>query len=241
MRVGVVGSAGRMGTAICEAVEASPHHLVARVSRGDSIDALAKAGAEVVVDVTNVEAARQNLPWVALHGMHAIVGTTGFDDDDTRSLDETFRTAGHSCLLVPNFSIGAVLMMRFAAEAAPYFDNVEIVELHHDQKRDAPSGTAMLTASRIVDARGDIPPTASDVGASPAVARGLDVRGVRIHSVRARGLLAHQEVIMGAEGQTLTIRHDSFDRSSFMPGVIRSLDRVAALPSGVTIGLEAVL
>lgn len=243
MRVGVVGAYGKMGEAISAALEASDEHtLSARIGSNDELKQLVDAGTDVVVDVTNLEAARQNLPWFAMHDMHAVVGTTGFSDDDLANFQRVYATNNKACFLVPNFSIGAVLMMMFAAQAAPYFDGVEIIELHHEKKKDAPSGTATLTAKRIADAR--TTPWVPDPTEKVTVegARGGEAQpGVRIHSVRMPGMLAHQEVIFGSTGQTLTIRHDSLDRSSFMPGVLRAVNAVSSLPAGVTSGLDVIL
>src|SRR5207253_4061961 len=197
--------------------------------------ALLDAGAEVVVDFTRLDAARENLAFAAEHGIHAVVGTTGFTDDDHARFTAEFTHS--SCLIAPNFAIGAVLMMRFAEIAAPWFETAEIIELHHDQKIDAPSGTAMLTAERMA-AR------SSEWAADPTVkmvvegARGgAGPAGIRVHSVRLRGLVAHQEVLLGTTGQSLAIRHDSYDRSSFMPGVALAVKSVAGRP-GVTVGLD---
>jgi 4-hydroxy-tetrahydrodipicolinate reductase len=243
MRVGVVGAYGKMGIAICDALEASTEHtLSARIGSNDELRLLAEAGTDVVVDVTNLEAARANLPWFAMHDMHAVVGTTGFSADDLSQLQRVYLTNNKACFLVPNFSIGAVLMMKFAEQAAPYFDTVEIIELHHEKKKDAPSGTAALTAKRIAAAR--TTPWAPDPTETETVkgSRGGEIEpGVRVHSVRMAGLLAHQEVLFGAAGQTLTIRHDSLDRVSFMPGVLRAVESVGSLPAGITSGLDAVL
>lgn len=241
MRVGVIGARGRMGEVICRALDESAHDLVARIGRGDDLRVLVDVDAELIVDVTHAEAARQTLSWAALHAMHAVVGTTGFDGDDLSRLNDEFERVGRTCFMVPNFSIGAVLMMRFAAQAAAYFDGIEIVELHHDKKRDAPSGTAMLTAAKIIEARTEALPAESESHTDALGARGADIGGVRVHSVRLPGLLAHQEVLLGARGQTLTIRHDSFDRQAFMPGVVKAIDGIGSLPAGIVTGLEAVL
>lgn len=240
-----------MGRAICAAVAADDElELVAAVGRsaaGASIAgvtvapelrALADAGAQVVVDVTVAEAARVTLPWLAMHGMHAVVGTTGLTDDDVDAARHAF--SGSNCLIASNFAISAVLMMRFAELAAPWFDTAEIIELHHDAKIDAPSGTAVATAQRMAAASGDWAedPTQHEVyrGARGAVGPG----GIHVHSVRMRGMVAHQQVILGAQGQTLTISQDSYDRLSYMPGVVLACKRVADHP-GVTIGLEPLL
>lgn len=246
IRVGVLGARGKVGRAVCAAVEAAEDlALVASVDTGehdDSLDDLPSAEAEVVVDFTHPDVVMDNLRFCIEHGIHAVVGTTGFDDvrlDQLRAWLEGSRTG---VLVAPNFSVGAVLMMRFAAEAAPFFESVEIVELHHPDKADAPSGTARRTASLVAAARrqagsGPIPDATST---SLEGARGADVEGVRVHGVRVRGLVAHQEVILGAEGETLTIRHDSLDRVSFTPGVLLGVRRIADVP-GLTVGLEPFL
>lgn len=243
MKVGVIGARGRMGLEISEAIAStSDLSLVACADMGDDLRMLVENNVDVVVDVTNVAAARQNIPWLALHGIHAVIGTTGFTQDDIDAFDHAFKTEGKNCFIVPNFSIGAVLMMQFAEQAAQYFDGVEIIELHHDKKKDAPSGTAQLTADRIAAAKSK--PWVADPTEHTSVigVRGGEAApGIHLHSVRLPGLLAHQEVIFGSAGQTLTIRHDSFDRSSFMPGVLRAVRNVAALQPGVTFGLDAVL
>ncbi len=241
MKVGVLGSRGKVGAEVCRAVEAAEDmELVAAVDADDSVDELVSAGAEAVVDFTHPDVVMDNLEFCIDHGIHAVVGTTGFDDarlDQLRSwLSSSPRTG---VLIAPNFSIGAILMMRFAAEAAPFYESVEIVELHHPDKADAPSGTARRTASLIADARrkagsGPIPDATST---SLEGARGADVDGIRVHGLRLRGLVAHQEVILGGPGETLTIRHDSMDRISFMPGVLLGLRSIAKAP-GLTVGLE---
>lgn len=251
IRVGVFGAGGRMGATVCGAVAADPDlELVAAVDphhAGQTIegievaaeaDVLAAAGAQVAVDFTVLDAARQNLAWLAEHAVHAVVGTTGFADDDLHRFRATFTSS--NCLIAPNFAIGAVLMMRFAELAAPHFETAEIIELHHDQKIDAPSGTAMRTAERMADA-------SAAWGADPTTkmvlpgARGAEgPAGIHVHSVRLRGMVAHQEVLLGTTGETLSIRHDSYDRSSFMPGVVLAAKSVADHP-GVTIGIEPLL
>ena len=241
MRVGVLGARGKVGAEVCRAVEAAEDmELVATVDADDSMDELVSSGAEAVVDFTHPNVVMDNLEFCIDHGIHAVVGTTGFDEerlDQVRSwlADST----GTGVLVAPNFSIGAILMMRFAAEAAPFYESVEIVELHHPDKADAPSGTARRTASLIAEARrkagsGPIPDATST---SLEGARGADVEGIRVHGLRLRGLVAHQEVILGGPGETLTIRHDSMDRISFMPGVLLGLRRIASAP-GLTVGLE---
>jgi 4-hydroxy-tetrahydrodipicolinate reductase len=252
IKVGVVGAGGRMGRTVCAAVAADPAlELVAAVdphAAGDEVlgitiapdlEALVANGAEVAVDFTVADASRTTLPWLAANGIHAVVGTTGFADDDLTAFRDAFTTS--NCLIAANFAISAVLMMRFAELAAPWFDTAEIIELHHDQKVDAPSGTAVTTAQRMAasrDAAWAPDPTTHEVyrGARGGEAPG----GLRVHSVRMRGMVAHQEVILGALGQTLTIRQDSYDRSSYMPGVVLACKHVAEHP-GLTLGLDSFL
>jgi 4-hydroxy-tetrahydrodipicolinate reductase len=244
MRVGVLGARGKVGAEVCRAVEAADDlQLVATVDAGDPVDELVGRGAEAVVDFTHPDAVMANLEFCIDHGIHAVVGTTGFDDSRLDRL-RTWLSAspGTGVLVAPNFSVGAVLMMRFAAQAARFFESVEIVELHHPDKADAPSGTARRTAALVAAARaeagcGPIPDATST---SLEGARGADVDGIRVHGLRIRGLVAHQEVILGGPGETLTIRHDSLDRVSFMPGVLLGLRRIAATP-GLTVGLESFL
>lgn len=251
VKVGVVGAAGRMGRAVCAAVAADAElELVAAVDPGAIGEALhgvivggelkgfVDAGAQVVVDFTVASASRQTLPWLAIHGIHGVVGTTGLSDDDI----ETFRAAfiGSNCLIASNFTISAVLMMRFAEMAAPYFDSAEIVEMHHNHKVDAPSGTAVSTAKRMAAASTNwaADPTEHEVYAGARGGKGP--ADIRIHSLRITGMQAHQEVILGAKGQTLTIRQDSYDSSSYMPGVLLGCQRVASHP-GLTVGLDSFL
>ena len=245
MRVGVNGAAGRMGRTVCAAVVADPDlELVAAADPGGAgetvegievageLHSFADAGCDVVVDFTVAAAARDTLPWLALHGMHAVVGTTGFNDDDFALFESSFGgDDGPNAVIAANFAISAVLMMRFAEMAAPYFDTAEIIELHHDRKIDAPSGTAVTTTERIAAARDGnfaVDPTEHEV--YPGARGGTGPAGVRVHSVRMRGMVAHQEVIFGATGQTLTIRQDSYDRESFMPGVVLACKQIAAVP-----------
>jgi 4-hydroxy-tetrahydrodipicolinate reductase len=239
IRVGVVGAGGRMGREVCRAVTgAADTELVAEVDIDDPLDRLVEQRVEVIVDFTVLDAARGNLLYAAEHGIHAVVGTTGFSDADHEGFRTSFTTS--NLLIAPNFAIGAVLMMRFAEIAAPYFETAEIIELHHDQKIDAPSGTAMLTLERMAAASaawGD-DPTEKEIVRGARGGRGPG--GIPVHSVRMRGMVAHQEVLLGTTGQTLSIRHDSIDRSSFMPGVLLGVRRIADLP-GVTIGLDALL
>jgi 4-hydroxy-tetrahydrodipicolinate reductase len=241
IKVAVIGAGGRMGRAACAAVEAADDlELVARVGRGDPLETVTEAGADVAVELSVPDAAQANVDWLVDHGVHAVVGTTGWDTAAFDRLRDRLRAYPDVGVLVaPNFALGAVLAMRFAAAAAPFFESVEIVELHHPDKVDAPSGTARHTAELVGRAR-----RAVGLGPSPdatrtalAGARGADVDGVRVHSVRLRGLVAHEEVLLGNPGEQLTIRHDSFDRSSFMPGVLLGIRTVAAHP-GLTVGLE---
>jgi 4-hydroxy-tetrahydrodipicolinate reductase len=205
-----------------------------------SAGALTAAEAEVAVDFTELDAARHNLRWCASEGVHAVVGTTGFSDDDLAEIARLFTGSTASCFIAPNFAIGAVLMIRFAELAAPYFDSAEIVELHHDTKADAPSGTSILTANRMASASSDWGRDPTRLEVIPGARGSAGPAGIRIHSLRLRGLVAHQEVLMGTEGQTLSIRHDSFDRSSFMPGVILAIKEAGRRP-GLTVGLEKLL
>ncbi len=241
MKVGVLGARGKVGAEVCRAVEAAEDmELVAAVDADDSVDALVSGGAEAVVDFTHPDVVMDNLEYCIDHGIHAVVGTTGFDDGRLEQLRTWLAASPRTGVLVaPNFSIGAILMMRFAAEAAPFYESVEIVELHHPEKADAPSGTARRTASLIADARRRAGSGAIPDATSTALegARGADVDGIRVHGLRIRGLVAHQEVILGGPGETLTIRHDSMDRISFMPGVLLGLRRIATAP-GLTVGLE---
>ncbi|MET1060359.1 MAG: 4-hydroxy-tetrahydrodipicolinate reductase [Nocardioides sp.] len=244
MKVGVLGARGRVGSEICTAVEAAEGlELVARIDAGDDIAALVETGAEAVVDFTHPDVVMANLEFCVGHGIHAVVGTTGFDDDRLERLRAWLADApGTGVLIAPNFSIGAILMMRFATVAAPFYESVEVVELHHPDKADAPSGTARRTAELIAAARreaGSAPmPDATSTGLEGA--RGADVDGVRVHGLRIRGMVAHQEVILGGPGETLTIRHDSMDRASFAPGVLTGLRKIADHP-GLTVGLEGFL
>jgi 4-hydroxy-tetrahydrodipicolinate reductase len=244
LAVAILGANGRMGAEAVKAVEAAPDmKLVAALGRGDSLAELANAGARVVVDLTVPESTEANVRFAVEHGMHAVVGTTGWDAGRLGDLEELLgRNTGVGVLIAPNFALGSVLASAFAAKAARYFESVEVIELHHPDKVDAPSGTAVRTAQLIAAER-----AAAGVGASPdatttelAGARGCDVDGVRVHSVRLRGLVAHQEVLLGGQGEQLTIRHDSFDRASFMPGVLLGVRNVAAHP-GLTVGLDGYL
>jgi 4-hydroxy-tetrahydrodipicolinate reductase len=243
IKVGVLGAKGRMGSQVCSTVEsAADLELVARVDVGDAREDLTDA--DVVVDFTHPAAVLDNLRWCVEHDLAAVVGTSGFDDARLAEVAAWLPTRPDSkALIVPNFSVGAVLMMRFAAIAAPFFESAEVIELHHAGKADAPSGTAGRTATMIAAAR-------SDAGAGPMPdatataadgARGTEVDGVHVHSVRLAGLVAHQEVLLGGHGEVLTIRHDSLDRASFMPGVLLAVRGMAGLPPGLTVGLDGLL
>ncbi len=244
MKVGVLGARGKVGAEVCRAVEAADDlDLVASVDADDPIDELVRSGAEAVVDFTHPDVVMDSLEFCIAHGIHAVVGTTGFDEDRLERLRSWLEKSPETGVLVaPNFSIGAILMMRYAAQAASFYESVEIIELHHPDKADAPSGTARRTASMIAEARraaGSAPiPDATSTALEGA--RGADVDGIRVHGLRVRGLVAHQEVILGGPGETLTIRHDSMDRVSFTPGVLLGLRRIAGTP-GLTVGLETFL
>jgi len=244
IRVGVLGALGKVGSEVCRAVdEADDTELVARIDADDELDGLVSSGAQVVVDFTHPDVVMDNLEFCLDHGIHAVVGTTGFDDERLETLRRWLADApGVGVLVAPNFSIGALLMMRFAATAAPFYESVEVVELHHPDKADAPSGTARRTAQLIAAARreagsGPVPDATSSALEG---ARGADVEGIRVHGLRIRGLVAHQEVVLGGLGETLTIRHDSLDRASFTPGVLVGVRAIGSHP-GLTVGLEEFL
>jgi 4-hydroxy-tetrahydrodipicolinate reductase len=241
LRVAVLGAKGRIGSEAVKAVEAAEDmELVAALGRHDSLDALTSAGAQVAVELTTPDSVMTNLEYCVAQGIHAVVGTTGWNDERLATLGGWLEASpATGVLIAPNFSIGAVLTMKFAQIAAPYFESVEVVELHHPNKVDAPSGTARRTAELIAEARrtaGSAPmPDATATALDGA--RGADVDGVPVHAVRLRGLLAHQEVLLGGEGETLTVRHDSLHHSSFMPGILLGVRRVVDTP-GLTHGLE---
>jgi 4-hydroxy-tetrahydrodipicolinate reductase len=237
IKVGVIGAVGRMGSETCRAVDVDPElELAAQVGRDDQLEGLVAGGCEVAVDFTTPEVVKDNVRFCLENGIHAVVGTTGLSAEDLSEIEGLAKEHGINVFVAPNFALGAVLMMRFAAEAAPHFRTAEIIERHHENKKDAPSGTSFRTAQKMNERReqdwespgGDEPP------------RGLDVDGIRIHSLRLPGSVAHQEVILGGPGETLTIRHDSIDRTSFMPGVLLAVKKVSSL-SGVTVGLENLL
>jgi 4-hydroxy-tetrahydrodipicolinate reductase len=244
IRVGVLGARGRMGTEVCRAVDAAPDmELVAMIDQGDWLFNASDAGAEVVVDFTTPDVVMDNLHWCIEQGINAVVGTSGFTEQRlarVRSWLEHKPEVG--VVIAPNFAIGAVLMMEFAERAARFYESVEIIEQHHPDKVDAPSGTAMQTARLVARARAaaGLGPMPDATSTGDATARGAVVDGVRVHSVRARGLVAHQEVLFGAPGEILTIRHDSLDRTSFMPGVLLAIREVRRRP-GLTVGLGPLL
>jgi 4-hydroxy-tetrahydrodipicolinate reductase len=258
-KVGVFGASGRMGATVCKMVAddpeldlvaaVDPHHAGVDIRQAIGLDipglmitptpeGIEHSGVEVMVDFTVLQAARKNLQWCAENGVHAVVGTTGFDPDDLAELEKRFTKS--NCFVAPNFAIGAVLMMRFAELAAPYFETAEILELHHNKKVDAPSGTAMMTAERMAAASDEWEKDPTKKEVVKGARGGKGPASIRMHAVRLRGLVAHQEVLLGTTGQTLSIRHDSFDRDSFMPGVALAVKAVADHP-GVTVGLDALL
>lgn len=259
IRVGVVGAAGRMGADVCRALDAtddlelvaavdpfragSPLREVAGVESdvvvAADLDALLTAEVQVAVEFTGPATVGANLHWLLDHGIHAVVGATGLDDEQLAEARRLAAEGAANALIVPNFAIGAVLMMRFAAEVARHLPHVEIIELHHDRKVDAPSGTALRTAEMISKARSEAPEVPRGDDRHPG-ARGAEHAQIRVHSVRLPGIIANQEIIFGGEGQTLTIRHDTTDRSSFMPGVLIACREIASL-DGVLVGLEHVL
>lgn len=255
--VGVFGAAGRMGATVCRAVADDPElELVAAIDPGAAGEPLARVAGvasdlevagrpdhlesppQVMVDFTHLDAARDNIAWCAAHAVHAVVGTTGFSSDDLDRFRAEFTQS--NCLIAPNFAIGAILMMRFAELAAPWFETAEVMEFHHDQKLDAPSGTAMRTVERMAEASSDWAPDPTTTEVVAGSRGGEGPAGIRIHSIRMRGMVAHQEVVLGSTGQTLSIRHDSYDRSSFMPGVVLGCKRIAD-HRGLTIGLDTFL
>ena len=247
-----------MGSTVCQAVATDadlelvaavdPHHGgidVRQVAKCDSelqvatdADALAEAGAQVAVDFTSIEAARENLRWCAEHGVHAVVGTSGFTEADHDEIAAMFTRS--NCVIAPNFAVGAVLMMRFAELAAPFYDTAEIIELHHDNKIDAPSGTAVSTVERMAAASAKWAPEPTEVETLDGARGAAGPAGIRVHAIRMRGVVACQEVLLGTTGQTLSIRHDTTDRSSFMPGVVLAVKAVADRP-GLTVGLDPIL
>ncbi|MFD9815956.1 4-hydroxy-tetrahydrodipicolinate reductase [Streptomyces sp. NPDC059080] len=241
LRVAVIGAKGRIGSEAVKAVEAAEDmELVAALGRGDSLEALTGAGAQVAVELTHPDAVMGNLDFCVRHGIHGVVGTTGWTDERLAQLRTALAASpGTGVLIAPNFSVGAVLTMTFARQAAKFFESAEVIELHHPNKADAPSGTATRTAQLVAAAREEAGCAPQPDATSTALdgARGASVDGVPVHSVRLRGLLAHQEVLFGGVGETLTIRHDSLHHSSFMPGILLGVRRVVSTP-GLTVGLE---
>jgi 4-hydroxy-tetrahydrodipicolinate reductase len=242
-----------MGSEVCRAVLADPDLVLVAavdvtmptglptdVACGTTPAVMEAAGVDVAVDFTVAASAAANAHWCAAHGVHAVVGTSGLSPSDIDGLRSVFDGARSNCLVAPNFAIGAVLMIRFATLAAPFFETAEIIELHHDGKADAPSGTAIHTAAQMAAASSMWAPDPTKTETLPSARAALGDGGIRIHSVRMRGMVAHQEVIMGTTGQTLTLRHDSYDRTSFMPGVLLAIHRVADHP-GLSVGLDAYL
>ena len=240
IKVAVIGARGRMGSEVVKAVnEAKDLELVAQLDLGDSLDALLASGAVVAVDFTTPDSVMANLEFLISHNINAVVGTTGFDDARIAKIKSLLASSKSGVLIAPNFAIGAVLMMEFATKAAKYFESAEIIELHHPNKVDAPSGTAARTAELMSAARKEagLPAMPDATSTSLAGARGATVGDIPVHSVRVRGLVAHQEVLLGGIGETLSIRHDSIDRVGFMPGVLLGVRKVVTHP-GLTFGLE---
>jgi 4-hydroxy-tetrahydrodipicolinate reductase len=242
MRVGVMGAKGKVGATMVEAVKnADGLELSAEVDAGDPLSNFVDGGTEVVIDFTHPDVVMDNLKFLIDNGIHAVVGTTGFTEERLVQVQSWLSDSPSTAVLIaPNFAIGAVLSMRFAQEAARFFESVEVIELHHPNKADAPSGTATRTAKLIAEARKDLPPNPDATSTALPGARGADVDGVPVHAVRVAGLIAHQEVLFGTMGETLTIRHDSFDRTSFVPGVLLAVRRVHERP-GLTVGIETLL
>ncbi|MGW0158328.1 4-hydroxy-tetrahydrodipicolinate reductase [Mycobacterium sp. NPDC003323] len=242
MRVAVLGARGKVGATMVEAVrEAADLDLSAEVDAGDPLTVLTDSGTEVVIDFTHPDVVMVNLKFLIDNGIHAVVGTTGFTEDRIAQVRQWVDAKpGAAVLIAPNFAIGAVLSMHFAKQAARHFESVEVIELHHPHKADAPSGTAARTAKLIAEARKGLPPNPDATSTGLPGARGADVDGVPVHSIRLTGLIAHQEVLFGTLGETLTIRHDSLDRTSFVPGVLLGVREIARRP-GLTIGIEPLL
>jgi 4-hydroxy-tetrahydrodipicolinate reductase len=242
MRVGVLGAKGKVGATMVQAVEAADDlTFTAGVDAGDPLSLFTDSQTEVVIDFTHPDVVMDNLNFLIDNGIHAVVGTTGFTDERLQQVQgwlERSRTT--AVLIAPNFAIGAVLSMHFAKQAARFFESAEVIELHHPQKADAPSGTAARTARLIAEARKGLPPNPDATSTGLEGARGADVDGIPVHSVRLAGLVAHQEVLFGTQGETLTIRHDSLDRTSFVPGVLLAVRTVREHP-GLTVGLEPFL
>ena len=242
MRVGVLGAKGKVGATMVAAVEAAEDlTYTAGVDAGDSLSLFSDSQTEVVIDFTHPDVVMDNLKFLIDNGIHAVVGTTGFTDERLNQVESWVKTKPNVAVLIaPNFAIGAVLSMHFAKQAARFFESAEVIELHHPQKADAPSGTAGRTARLIAQARKGLPPNPDATSTGIEGARGADVDGIPVHSVRLAGLVAHQEVLFGTQGETLTIRHDSLDRTSFVPGVLLAVRKVGEHP-GLTVGLEPFL
>jgi len=237
----VIGAAGRMGSEVCRAVEADPDlQLVARVVHDDDLRVVTKAGADVAVEFTTPASVKDNVRFCLEHDVHVVVGATGLGPPELQEVERWAEASKANAIVAPNFAIGAVLMMRFAAAAAPHFDSAEVVERHHEKKIDAPSGTALRTAHLMNEARQRSWESPPDESETVSGSRGGDVDGIHIHSLRLPGSVAHQEVVLGTAGETLTIRHDSLDRTSFMPGVILAVKKVPSL-GPLTVGLEHLL
>ncbi|AQA05883.1 4-hydroxy-tetrahydrodipicolinate reductase [Mycobacterium sp. MS1601] len=242
MRVGVLGAKGKVGATMVAAVQEAPDlELSVGVDAGDPLSTLTDTNTEVVIDFTHPSVVMDNLKFLIDNGIHAVVGTTGFTEDRIEQVRTWLADKPESAVLIaPNFAIGAVLSMHFAKQAARFFESVEVIELHHPHKADAPSGTAARTAALVAEARKGLPPSPDATSTGLDGARGADVDGVRVHSVRLAGLIAHQEVLFGTQGETLTIRHDSLDRTSFVPGVLLAVRTVASRP-GLTVGIEPLM
>jgi 4-hydroxy-tetrahydrodipicolinate reductase len=242
MRVGVLGAKGKVGATMVQAVESAEDLTFAvGVDAGDPLSLFADNRTEVVIDFTHPSVVMDNLKFLIDNGIHAVVGTTGFTDERLAQVRAWLADEPDVAVLIaPNFAIGAVLSMHFAKQAARFFESAEVIELHHPQKADAPSGTAARTARLIAEARKDLPPNPDATSTGIEGARGADVDGIPVHSVRLAGLVAHQEVLFGTQGETLTIRHDSLDRTSFVPGVLLAVRTVREHP-GLTVGLEPLL
>ncbi|WNG84178.1 4-hydroxy-tetrahydrodipicolinate reductase [Mycobacterium sp. ITM-2016-00316] len=242
MRVAVLGAKGKVGATMVKAVADAPDlELSAQVDAGDPLSMLTDTGTEVVIDFTHPDVVMDNLNFLIDNGIHAVVGTTGFTEERITQVHIWLSARPDVAVLIaPNFAIGAVLTMHFAKQAARHFESVEVIELHHPHKADAPSGTAVRTAKLIAEARKGLPPNPDATSTGLDGARGADVDGVPVHSIRLAGLIAHQEVLFGTEGETLTIRHDSMDRTSFVPGVLLGVRKVAERP-GLTVGIEPLL
>ena len=242
MRVGVLGAKGKVGATMVAGVEAADDlTFTTGVDAGDELSALVDADTEVIIDFTHPSVVMDNLKFLIDNGIDAVVGTTGFTDERIEQVRSWLGdTPGSAVLIAPNFAIGAVLSMHFAQRAARFFDSVEVIELHHPHKADAPSGTAARTAKLIAEARKGMPPNPDATSTGLDGARGADVDGIPVHSIRLAGLVAHQEVLFGTQGETLTIRHDSIDRSSFVPGVLLAVRKIREFP-GLTIGIEPLL